>query len=150
MSLSRYIILIDSDKDISPENLDYKYMKHKIKTSINKNNEDDIELKYTVEEKGKTIHSRKSNDSGMNTISTNNINIISLRRNIRKEKEFEFEEESCMFDILLIKIKNENFIESHKKYILQILNNLSIDDKKLFQNSPLLLKNLLNEIEIQM
>ena len=153
MSLSRYIILIDSDKDISPENLDYKYMKHKIKTSINKNNEDDIELKNTVEEKGKTIHSRKSNDSGMNTISTNNINTISLRRNNKKEKEFEFEEENCMFDILLIKIKNENnknFIESHKKCILQILNNLSIDDKKLFQNSPLLLKNLLNDIEMKM
>jgi hypothetical protein len=57
-----------------------------------------------------------------------------------------------MFDILLIKIKNENnkkFIESHKKCILQILNNLSSDDKKLFQNSPNLLKKLLKNIEIK-
>ena len=40
MSLSRYIILIDSNKDISPENLDYKYMKYRVKSS-NDDYEDD-------------------------------------------------------------------------------------------------------------
>ena len=152
MSLSRYIILIDSEKDISPENLDYKYMKYKIKSFIN-NNEEDI-IKVMMEDKGKTINSRKSNDSGMNTISTNyinnNINIVSIKKNVKKE--IEYEDESCMFDILLSKIKNEknkDIIESHKKCILKTLNNLSSEDKKLFQNSPNLLKKMLRKIEIQ-
>ena len=148
MTLSRYVILIDTDKDISPENLDYKYMKHKIKTIYN-NNEEDI-IKVISDDKGKTINSRKSIDSGMNTISTNNNNPLSIKRNIKKE--IEFEDESCIFDILLNKIKdenNKNFIEAHKKCILKILKNLSSEDKKLFEKSPDLLKKMLDKIEIQ-
>ena len=154
MSLSRYIILIDSDKDISPENLDYKYMKYKIKSSKNnsKENEEEYVFKFLAEDKGKTINSRKSNDSfAMNSMSTNNNYTLSVKRG-KKEREFEIEDENNMFDILLIKIKNENnkkFIESHKKCILQILNNLSSDDKKLFQKSPNLLKKMLKNIEIK-
>ena len=154
MSLSRYIILIDSDKDISPENLDYKYMKYKIKSSKNsiKENEEENVFKFLAENKGRTINSRKSNDSlAMNSTTTNNNFTLSVK-NGKKEREFEIEDENNMFDILLIKIKNENnkkFIESHKKCILQILNNLSSDDKKLFQNSPNLLKKLLKNIEIK-
>ena len=148
MSLSRYIILIDSDKDISPENLDYKYMKHKIKTS--NDNEEEI-FKFIIEDKGKTINSRKSVDSGLNSLSTNNNNTLSMKRNLKKE--IEFEDESSIFDILLIKIKNEknkNFIESHKKCILQMLNNLNNKDKKLFIRSPNLLKKMLSRIETEM
>ena len=84
----------------------------------------------------------------MNSISTNNNNTISIRR-INK-KEIEIEDESSIFDILLNKIKNEKnkvFIESHKKSILKALNNLSQDDKKLFQKSPQLLTNMLRKIE---
>jgi hypothetical protein len=154
MSLSRYIILIDSDKDISPENLDYKYMKYKIKSSKNsiKENEEENVFKFLAENKGRTINSRKSNDSlAMNSTTTNNNFTLSVK-NGKKEREFEIEDENNMFDILLIKIKNENnkkFIDSHKKCILQILNNLSSDDKKLFQKSPNLLKKLLKNIEIK-
>ena len=142
LSLSRYIILIDSNKDICPENLDYKYMKFKMKTS--EENEEEKEYKFNEELKGKTINSRKSNDSMM--LNGTNINTLSIKR----KKEIEFEDESTMFDILLTKIKtkkNKKFIETHKKCILQILNNLSENDKKLFQNSPNLLKNMLKNIE---
>ena len=154
MSLSRYIILIDSDKDISPENLDYKYMKYKVKSSKNNNKENMEEyiFKFIAEDKRKTIISRKSNDSlAMNSISTNNNYTLSIKRG-KKEKEFEIEDENNIFDLLLIKIKNENnkkFIDSHKKCILQILNNLSSDDKKLFQKSPNLLKQMLKNIELK-
>ena len=149
MSLSRYIILIDSNKDICPENLDYKYMKYKIKTSNEKKEE--IFLKFISDERRKTLNGRRSNDSMMmNTLSTNNNNTLSVKRTIKKEKEVEFEEENTMFDILLAKIKNEKntkFIETHKKCILEILNNLNDDDKKLFQNFPILLKKMLKNIE---
>ena len=148
MSLTRYIILIDSEKEISPENLAYKYMKYKIKTANMSNDKHIEEIFKIVEDKGRTINSRKSNDSFMNSISTNNNNTISIRR-INK-KEIEIEDESSIFDILLNKIKNEKnkvFIESHKKSILKALNNLSQDDKKLFQKSPQLLTNMLRKIE---
>ena len=155
MSLTRYILLIDTDKDISPENLDYKYMKYRVKSSVHENSKDDNELKNIVEDKRKTINSRKTIDSGINTISANNnINnniTITKKRNIKKE--FEYEDKNNVFDILLMQIKNEKnqkFIESHKKSILQILNNLSSNDKKLFQQSPILLEKLLNKIEKKM
>ena len=148
MNLTRYIILIDTEKEISPENLDYKYMKYKIKTANMSNDKHIEEIFKIVEDKGRTINSRKSNDSFMNSISTNNNNTISIRR-INK-REIEIEDESSIFDILLNKIKNEKnkaFIESHKKSILKALNNLSPDDKKLFQKSPQLLTNMLRKIE---
>ena len=151
MSLSRYIILIDSDKDICPENLDYKYMKYKIKTKTTNENKEEIFFKLISDEKGKTMNGRKINDSiMMNSLSTNNNCSLSVKRTARKEREIEFEEESTMFDILLDKIKNEKnkkFIDKHKKCILEILNNLNEDDKKLFQKSPNLLKKMLKNIE---
>ena len=145
MNLTRYIILIDSEKDISPENLDYKYMKYKIKTSNDEEN-----FKNIFEDKGRTLNSRRSIDSFGNTLSTNLYYTLNAKGKIKKE--ITYHDESCIFDILLNKIKNENnkeFIESHKKCILHILNTLSSDDKKLLQKSPNLLKKLLKKIEIK-
>ena len=76
---------------------------------------------------------------------------ISMKRNIKKE--IEFEDEYNMFDVVLMKIKNEknkNFIESHKKCILRMLNNLNDEDKKLFIKSPNLLKKMLWKVENEM
>ena len=143
MCLSRYIILIDSEKEISPENLDYKYMKYKVKSS--KENEEEKEFKYISKIKGRNININKTNDSTIKSMSTNT---FSIQRTMKKE--FEIEDESCIFEVLLMKIKNKNnkkFIESHKKSILNILNNLSEDDKKLFLDSPFLLEKMLTKIE---
>jgi len=142
MCLSRYIILIDSEKEISPENLDYKYMKYRVKSS--KENEEEKEFKIASEIKGRNINNKETNDSIIKSLSTNTFSIN------RTKKENEKEDESCIFEILLIKIKNENnkkFIESHKKSILNILNNLSEEDKKLFLNSPFLLEKMLEKVE---
>jgi hypothetical protein len=143
MCLSRYIILIDSEKEISPENLDYKYMKYRVKSS--KEKEEEKEFKIISEIKGRNINYKKTNDSLIKSLSTN---AISIKRSLKKE--YEIEDESCIFEILLNKIKNENnkkFIESHKKSILNILNNLSEEDKKLFLDSPFLLEKMLEKIE---
>jgi len=142
MCLSRYIILIDSEKEISPENLDYKYMKYRVKSS--KEKEEEKESKITSEIKGRNINNKETNDSMIKSLSTNTFSIN------RTKKEYEIEDESCKSEILLIKIKNENnkkFIESHKKSILNILNNLSEEDKKLFLNSPFLLEKMLEKVE---
>ena len=143
MCLSRYIILIDSEKEISPENLDYKYMKYRVKSS--KGTEEEKEFKIISEIKGRNINNKNSNDSIIKSLSTNT---LSIKRTIKKE--YEIEDESCIFEILLNKIKNENnkkFIESHKKSIINILNNLSEEDKKLFLNSPFLLEKMLEKVE---
>ena len=146
MSLSRYIILIDSNKDISPENLDYKYMKYRVKSS-NNDYEDDDKFKYIVEDK----FNHKSVDNGICTISKNFNNTVNKKRKI--VKIFEYEDENKSFDILLTKIKNEDnnkFIESHKKSIIKTFNSLNKDDKELFQKSPNKLKEMLKNIEIKM
>jgi hypothetical protein len=143
MSLSRYIILIDSEKEISPENLDYKYMKYRVKSS--KEKEEEKEFKFISEVKGRNINNKKTNDSIIKSLSTNT---ISIKRTLKKE--YEIEDESSIFEILLIKIKNENnknFIESHKKSIINLLNNLSEEDKKLFLDSPFLLEKMLEKVE---
>ena len=142
MCLSRYIILIDSEKEISPENLDYKYMKYRVKSS--KEKEEEKESKITSEIKGRNINNKETNDSMIKSLSTNTFSIN------RTKKEYEIEDESCKSEILLIKIKNDNnkkFIESHKKSILNILNNLSEEDKKLLLNSPFLLEKMLEKVE---
>ena len=46
MSLSRYIILVNSKKEISPENLDYKYMKYKVKTPASNEEEGEVLLSF--------------------------------------------------------------------------------------------------------
>ena len=143
MCLSRYIILIDSEKEISPENLDYKYMKYRVKSS--KEGEEEKEFKLISKVKGRNIYNKKTNDSIIKSLSTNT---ISIKRSLKKE--YEIEDESSIFEILLIKIKNENnksFIESHKKSIINILNNLSEEDKKLFLDSPFLLEKMLEKVE---
>ena len=106
MSLTRYIILVDSKKEISPENLDYKYMKYKVKTpasneeeaemllsfdddennsfhnEINKNN--NYENKKVIKlKKGRNSH-RKFNleNKGLFSLSTNNNNCSTMRKTI--------------------------------------------------------------------
>ena len=112
MSLSRYIILVDSKKEISPENLDYKYMKYQIKTQINndeeKNEEEEYEFRLSFDEednininnkirlqKGKGRNKKRTEDNyldnnkGLFTASTNVNNSSSLFKrstnNIRKK-----------------------------------------------------------------
>ena len=95
--------------------------------------------------KGRNINNKKTNDSIIKSLSTNT---ISIKRTLKKE--YEIEDESSIFEILLIKIKNQNnknFIESHKKSIINILNNLSEEDKKLILDSPFLLEKMLEKVK---
>ena len=143
MGLSRYIILVDSMKEISPENLDYKYMKYKIKTQIN-NDEDesdedeaDFRLSFDEEEKNK-IERKKGRNSNRkniyenkgffslssNIINSTNITMKSIK--IRKKRKTakrslsfddEFEEENKL-DLLINNLKNkknEKFLNNNKE-----------------------------------
>ena len=54
MSLTRYIILKDTNKDICPENLDYRFMKYRLKET-----DSDEDNSYKLNYKSKTIDNLK-------------------------------------------------------------------------------------------
>ena len=84
MNLTRYIILVDSKKDISPENLDYKYMKYKIKTPAN-NDEEEGEVLLSFDE-----DDNNSFKNGIKNNYKNNQNInLKKGRNSRRKNNLE-------------------------------------------------------------
>ena len=147
MSLSRYIILKDTNKDICPENLDYRFMKYRIK-------ETDFDEEYSNKNKNKSIGAdngkirRKSSDSNI-SISTQNNNFGSQKYLFLKKFENEPENEYTNIDLILNKLKteqNKNFIDLHKKSILKLLNQISKEELKVFLKCPKLLKTLIDNI----
>ena len=145
MSLSRYIILKDTNKDISPENLDYRFMKYRIK-------EDDLEEGNSYKYKNKTFlcdiikERRKSSDSNMSIKTQNNLG--SKKFVCFKNNDYEFEKLRNI-DMLINNImneKNKNFIDKHKKSILKLLNQVSKEEFQIFLKCPKLLRLLINNI----
>ena len=148
MSLSRYIILKDTNKDICPENLDYRFMKYRIK-------ETDSDEEYYNKINNKTVQldnekgiRRSSNDSN-NSNNTQISNIGSQKYYFLKKGENETGNEIINFDLLLNIIKteeNKHFIELHKRSIINLLNQMSKEELKIFMKSPKLLIPLIDNI----
>ena len=145
MSLSRYIILKDTNKDISPENLDYRFMKYRIK-------EADLDEDYSNKMKNKTnIYDlfkgrRMSSDSNI-SINTQN-NFGSQKYLIFKKNDSDLEKLKNIDFLLnsIINDKNKNFIEIHKKSVLKMLNQMSNEELKVFLKCPKLLTHMINDI----
>ena len=170
MSLSRYIILIDSRKDISPENLDYKYMKYKIKTQT-KEEEDEFEytLNFSEMENNNKINLTKgrnykrqsgySENRGIYSLSTNinlsnsNRRTISVMNKITSTKKIlsfnddETDENNLILILQKIKNeKNEKFMYKYRKTIREYLYELKSSEKKFFLNNPNLLKKMIGNL----
>ena len=176
MSLSRYIILVDSMKEISPENLDYKYMKYKIKTTINNDEEEneeeeaDFRLSFDEEEKNKKERKKGRNDGrkniyenkGIYSLSSNIINSTNVsgktnNNNIRRKRtttkrslsfDDEFEDENKL-DLLIKNIKNkknEKFLHKFKKRIVEYLYSLNPMERQFFFKNPNLLEKMTENI----
>jgi len=170
MSLSRYIILIDSRKDISPENLDYKYMKYKIKTQT-KEEEDEFDYTLNFSEmenncknnltKGRNYkrQSGYSENRGIYSLSTNinlsnsNRRTISVMNKITSTKKFlsfnddEADENNLILILQKIKNeKNEKFMYKYRKTIREYLYELKSSEKKFFLNNPNLLKKMIGNL----
>ena len=149
MSLSRYIILKDTNKDIAPDNLDYRFMKYRIKES-----DSDEENSNKIRNKGFRIDinkgKRRSSDSNM-SVNTQN-NIFSSKKMILKklnEEKEDDDEKRKDIELLLKIIKNEentNFINLHSNSILKLLNQMNKEELKVFIKSPQLLNKLIREI----
>ena len=160
MSLSRYIILINSKKEISPENLDYKYMKYQIKTQVNSieaNNEEEyiFRLSFDDDENMGNINNNKiriqkgrnfkrnnynENNKGLFTSSTNVNNSSSIARrttnNIKKrttKKSLSFQDDSedeNKLNLILKNVKNEKIKKFMNKNRIHLMEYLEKLNKK--------------------
>jgi hypothetical protein len=170
MSLSRYIILIDSRKDISPENLDYKYMKYKIKTQTKEEEDEfDYTLNFSEMENNCKINLTKgrnykrqsgySENRGIYSLSTNinlsssNRRTISVMNKITSTKKIlsfnddEADENNLILILQKIKNeKNEKFMYKYRKTIREYLYELKSSEKKFFLNNPNLLKKMIGNL----
>jgi hypothetical protein len=138
MSLTRYIILKDTNKDICPENLDYRFMKYRLKdTDPDDANSKKIKNSKYIKE-----------PSGIKRVSS--CDTFYIQNNYTSRTiQFEFEEETSGFDIVLNKIisdENKFFIKFHRKSILTFIKQMSNEEQKLVLDNPKLLKNIINKI----
>ena len=175
MSLSRYIILVDSKKDISPENLDYKYMKYKVKTHSENEEEEIFELQLSFEEEKNFINNNKiyskrgrnyctrniNNNKGIFSSSSNINNSTTVRKTITTvsvgkrssyRRTLKFNEENDYFEILEKMIrsirdkKNEKFMSKNRKLIFEYLSGLNLKDKKFLIDNPKLLQKMMDDL----
>ena len=155
MSLSRYVILKDSNKDISPENLDYVFLTRKIKSSHKDKNYD-----YTSNKNNNDFFyemSRKIYQSGSDE-SSEGVKEGLSKKNIKdnlfdKEKFQKFVEEDKIFNQKLNEITkkdNQQFLEINRQKILKILHGLKTKEKHLLMKSSKSLNDFLKKIERKM
>lgn len=148
MSLSRYIILKDTDKDIVPENLDYRFMKYRIKET---DSDDEYFSKLKKKSNGykSELPKRKPSNESNASINTQNNNYESKKNLIKKKYKIQIENESYNIDLLLNNIKNEenkNFIDLHKSSVMKLLNQMSKEELRMILNSPKLLTKMIDNI----
>ena len=154
MSLSRYVILKDSNKDINPENLDYVFLTKKIKSThkdklelVGEGHNNDylknILMNLSKKNSLKSIHSDSSECSEKN-----------IRKNLfDKEKFQKFVEEDKIFNQKITEIthkENKAFLETNKQKILKILHGLNPKEKELLLKSSNCFNNFLKKIEKKM
>ena len=154
MSLTRYIILKDTNEDICPENLDFRFMKYRIKdTDSDCENENDIENNKIQNKKSRGWKNTESNVT--QDLSNNNYNYkFNNSLSSRIKSKYDLEEENVdmggtnEYENLLNSVKNEenkDFIDNYKKNIIKVLKELDKEDKKIFFNDKNILKKLLKK-----
>jgi hypothetical protein len=154
MSLSRYIILKDSNKDINPENLDYVFLTRKIKSS----HKDKLELVGEAHNNDylKNILmnlSKKNTIKSMHSDSSDCSEKNSRKNLFDKEKFQKFVEEDKVFNQKITEIthkENKAFLEMNRQKILKILHGLSPKEKELLLKSSNCFNNFLKKIERKM
>ena len=147
MSLSRYIILKDSNKDISPENLDYVFLTRKIKSS----HKDNLVAHEHLNNFLMRI-SKKNAFRNMNSIdSIGESKYGSIKKNLFDKETFQkFVEEDKIFNEKIseiIKKDNQKFVEINKYKILKIIHGLNQKEKELLMKSPNCFNKFLKKIE---
>ena len=150
MSLIRYIILKDTNKEISPENLDYRFMKYRIKeTDSDEESNRKAKNIYNIIEYEK-IGRKASNESNLSNITqNNNINFGSQKFLCFKKFSGETDEICYNIENVLNKIKNDenkNFIDLYRGSIIKLLSQMNKEEIKVILDNPNLLNKLINNI----
>ena len=142
MSLSRYILLKDINKDISLENLDYRFMMYRIKE---KDNEDKISNKINDLKKKLNRYKRARNFKGYNLRS----HTLCIKGTKNVAKKIELEEENSQIKYLMKNSSpiNKKLITSHRKIILKFLDEINTDEQKIFYKNPDLLTKFITSAE---
>ena len=152
MSLTRYIILKNTNEDICPENLDYKFMKYRIKDTDSDSEKENNKINKIQTKKSRVC----TNIETCITQEVNNVNnyklvnIVSPRVKTKNDLE---EEKSVLYDDIEkimnnIKTKeNKDFIDSYKNIIIQVLSEMDKTDQKLFFNSTDMMKKLISKMK---
>lgn len=152
MSLSRYIILKNTDEDICPENLDYNFMRFRIKdTDTNKEKGKEKEHLnnniYSIKpKKSRNVDSNNNKDFNSNNYGFNNTVSTHIKT------KYDIDEENTMpdYDLLLNSIKddeNRDFINNYRNSIIHLLSDLDRQEQKVFLNSRKMLKKLINKMQ---
>ena len=170
MSLNRYVILIDSKKDISPENLDYKYMKYKIKTPAN-NDEEEIELQFSFDEeekinnnekisirKGRNIKRKNLSVFNSSSYFNNNSSLLrktattaTIRKRISAKRSLCFDDDEDEINLELIiksikKEKNIKFMNKNRNIIMEYLSQLNKEEKAFLLNNKDFIEKMMDKI----
>ena len=145
MSLSRYILLKDTNKDISLENLDIRFMLYRIKDEEvdNKINYNKIMRRNRIKSNNrfKRINNSKGNSFRSNT--------FSIKTPIKKVKKYEDEEEDDALKYFMKNNspKNKKLIGNHKKELTKFIEDINNDELKIFYKNPELLSKLVENTE---
>ena len=158
MSLTRHIILKDTNQDICPENLDFRFMKYRIKDTDsdnendnNYNNNINTNYKNFIKQRSRVFKSGETNYSQDLTNSCNKFNNL-LSSGMKIKKSYEEDDINPIYDYesILNNIKNEEnseFIDSYKKVIIKVLNNLNRKEREVFLKSKFMMKDLIEKLK---
>ena len=145
MSLSRYILLKDTNKDISLENLDIRFMLYRIKDEEVDNKIDYNKILRRNRIKSNNRFKRINNSKGNSFRS----NTFSIKTPIKKVKKYEDEEEDDALKYFMKNNspKNKKLIGNHKKELTKFIEEINNDELKIFYKNPELLSKLVENTE---
>jgi hypothetical protein len=148
MNLSRYIILNDVNGDICPENLDFRFMKYRIKDTDSDDEKEFNKYQCTKIKERKYTDNHKTQDETNNSYKYNNV------RSSYKKLKSDLERKTFStndLETLLSYIKNKEikeFIDSYKNDILKLLNNLKKEEQNEIRNSPNKFKEFIKALRV--
>ena len=141
MSLLRYILLKDPNKDISLDNIDYRFMLYRIKDeeSDEENNGGNLKIRNQLK--------RTRNVNGINLRSKT----IHIKGKKKMTKKYEIDEEDSELKFFLRNNPgNKKLINSRKKSVIKFLEQINYNEQKFFHKNPDLLTKILVNTEKQL
>jgi hypothetical protein len=148
MSLSRYILLKDTNKDISLNNLDYRFMLYRIKDEESEDEKvkSNNFSKNRLKKNNNSIFRRNKNSKF--SFRSNTFYVKGSKKNVKK---YEYEEEDSAIKFFMKNNKNnKKLINLHKKGITKLFEEMDNDEQRIFYKHPELLGKLIENTEKDM